>query len=95
MKQWIGSTVFAGDKAAVFSEEKISKSQGAAFTLQQQNSAVKTSRPFAHMGLWTVDVQENSRITPHNLPTIFCCIVDMKTNKKGMTYFYNKICRYI
>ena len=44
-------TVFAGDKAAVFLEEKISKSRGAAFTLQQQNSAVKTARPFEHMGL--------------------------------------------
>ena len=33
-------TVFAGDEAAVFLEEKISNSRGAAFTLQQQNSAV-------------------------------------------------------
>ena len=44
-------TVFAGDKAAVFLEEKISKNLGAAFTLQKQNSAVKTARPFEHMGL--------------------------------------------
>ena len=45
------STVFSGVKAAVFSGEKKSKSRGAAYTQQQQNSAVKTSRPFARMGL--------------------------------------------
>ena len=44
-------TVFSGVKAAVFSGEKKSKSRGAAYTQQQQNSAVKTSRPFARMGL--------------------------------------------
>ena len=80
------TTVFAGVKAAVFSGEKKSKSRGAAYTQQQQNSAVKTSRPFARMGLYErqhdqTTVQDNSRITPHNLPTILCCIVDMKTKK--------------
>ena len=45
-------TVFAGVKAAVFSGEKKSRSRGAAYTQQQQNSAVKTSRPFARMGLY-------------------------------------------
>ena len=46
------NTVFAGVKAAVFSGEKKSKSRGAAYTQQQQNSAVKTSRPFERMGIY-------------------------------------------
>ena len=48
----LSSTVFAGVKAAVFSGEKKIKSRGTAYTQQQQNSAVKTSRPFARMGLY-------------------------------------------
>ena len=47
-------TVFAGVKAAVFLEEKISKSRGAAFTAKQKEKKRKKSQnqhEFVHMGL--------------------------------------------
>ena len=49
---WHTCTVFAGVKARVFLEEKISKSRGAAFTAKQKKKKKKEVKTSTNLYLW-------------------------------------------